>query len=208
MTDWWSALYDEVNAHFLGLIVLLELFYPCTIIAAVTRYRLKRQTSRDSYEKSRFTKSNRLLAIVLFVILEAPFLYPLEMNLHKVLLWMGTAGLLVYIWRFPDQIQDLSVFPESVAEPLLAKMGRRPAKPRGYLTSLVRGDQLNSDRLRRIVGIQGNSFYCYRCRTMKGFPDEYGATLIIKRKKSHVCADCVQALPQLKVADLRVWMVD
>ncbi len=206
MANWWTEAYDELAAHFLGLLVLLELFYPCTIIAAVTRYRLKRQISRDAFDQARFIQSNRLLAILIFVVLEAPFLYHSEIDLHRILLWIGSAGILFYVWQFPEQITDLSVFPESVTDPILAKMGKRVAKPKGFLTSMVRGDQLGSDRLRRMIGVQGNSFYCYRCRSNKRYPDEYGATLITKRKKSHVCSDCVQALPQLKVADLRRWI--
>jgi hypothetical protein len=206
MPNWWSGVYDELAAHFLGLVVLFELFFPCTIVAAVTRFRLKRQVSRDVFDKARFDSSNRVLAILIFIVLEAPFLYRPEINLHQVLLWIGSAVLLPLMWKFPDQIQDLSIFPESVIEPIASRIGKRMAKPKGFLTSMVRGDQLGSDRLRRMNGIQGDSFYCYRCRSNKRYPDEYGATLIVKRKKSHVCSDCVQALPQLKVADLRRWM--
>jgi len=209
MTDWWPEALAELAGYAFGLRILLTLFFPCTVIGVITRFLLRRQTSKDGFDQKRFNRFTRDLAIPLFIILEAYFLYSPEIDLYRALLWVGSAAIVILMWKYPEQIPNLSVFPESLIDPILAKTGRVAShlpRPKGFLTSMIRGDQLETKKARRMMGIEGDRFYCFRCRKERVYPDEFGATLFIKKKKRNVCADCVQALPQLKVADLRRWM--
>lgn len=209
MTDWWSETYGELVGYAFGLKILLELFFPCTVIGIITRFMLRKQISQDGFNQERFNRFIRDLAIPLFVVLEAYFLYGSEIDLYRALLWIGSAAIVILMWKFPEQIPNLSVFPESLIDPILAKMTKSApyfARPVGFLTSLARGDQLESARGRRIIGIKGDRFFCFRCKRERVYPDDFGGTLVIKKERSYVCADCVQALPQLKVPTLDRWM--
>jgi hypothetical protein len=210
MSDLWSFLRSELVAQGVGLHVLFDLFSPFIIIVPAVRYWLSKQTGGDEFSRKRSSSFIKWLSVLLFVILEAPYLYGSELNLYSGLLWIGSISLCILMVKFPEQIQYLSLIPDSLLDPIT----RRVAGPlrkvvfrtKGFLTSIVRGDQLDSPRARKMIGIAGDTFRCYRCRMDKAYPGEYGATLIVKGRRSHICADCVEALPQLKVEDLRKWL--
>jgi hypothetical protein len=221
--DW---LWDSITQHLVGLWLLAEIFWPFFIICPIVRLLLDRQISQDSFDRNRFNGFVRILTFVMYIVLEAAFLN-IQMNVNNLVHWIAVISIFVIVWRFPEQIPNLSIFPEGLAQPILSKLKpvlsrlkrlilpklerfssrlKWPWMPRGFPVQLVRGDQLKSLIARQRIGIMGDVFRCFICKKQKGYPEEYGATLFIKRKKSHVCADCVQAAPQLKVEDIRRWM--
>lgn len=219
--DW---LWGSLIQHLMGLWLLAEILWPFIIIGPIVRGLLERQISQDTFDRKRFNGFVQILTPLLYVTLEIEFL-DISMTASCLMHWIAIGVVFIIVWRYPEQIPNLSVFPEGLVQPYVVKIKRHlpslgwvakmrqhlpssgwPWKPKSFPVQLVRGDQLKSPSARQRVGILGDVFHCFICRKQKGYPEEYGATLFIKRKRSHVCAECVQAAPQLKVADLRRWL--
>lgn len=204
-------LWDTLTQHFMGLLILAEVFWPFLIIGPIVRSLLAREISQDWFERKRFNRSASILTILIYITLEAEFLN-LGMTAPNLVHWIAILLISILAWFHPEQIPYLSVFPETFFQPVLVKINRilarwkRYWRPKGFPVQLARGDQLMQPKVRQRIGILGETFRCFICKKQKPYPEEYGGTLFIKHRRSHLCADCVQAAPQLKVEDLRRWM--